>query len=258
MGDNYKIYDLCLTLNLEITYIWKSPWSVVKALYLLTRYLTFIDVGLTVIVGILPSPSKSACFKLTGGIPWIYAAGVITGQLILSLRAWAFCGKKKHITVMLSVAWVVVSSVQFGLAGYQAFTNEFGIQSILSELNQRGCLYTAGNDRVVFANLALLLVYDAVITLFMVVPAYRSFRDSGNLSRIMYTMFMDGVAYYIYIFIVTLANMVLIPTLSPDYFTIILLLIRVIHSTLTCRVLLHAREEASKDEIVFVQTVSGI
>ncbi|KAF8976886.1 hypothetical protein BDQ17DRAFT_1417632 [Cyathus striatus] len=92
-----QIYDVCLTLDLEITFIWKSPGSFTKALYLLTRYLPFVDVGMI-------------------------AIGVAGGQVILSLRTWAFWRKQRYILVILSFVWVIVCAIQLGLAGYQALT----------------------------------------------------------------------------------------------------------------------------------------
>jgi hypothetical protein len=38
-----QIYDYILTLHIEIKFIWFSPWTYTKVLYLLIRYLTFID-----------------------------------------------------------------------------------------------------------------------------------------------------------------------------------------------------------------------
>ncbi|KAF8995038.1 hypothetical protein BDQ17DRAFT_1038604 [Cyathus striatus] len=75
---------------------------------------------------------------------------------------------------------------------------------------------------LISVNLAILLAYDAAITLLTVVPAYRSIRN-GVESRIVYIVFKDGVIYYICLFVLTLANMVVVSTLSPDYFNIILI-----------------------------------
>ncbi|KXN91750.1 hypothetical protein AN958_04752 [Leucoagaricus sp. SymC.cos] len=44
-----KILDWLLSLNLEVSLIWESRWNVLKVLYLLARYLPFVDVGLSII-----------------------------------------------------------------------------------------------------------------------------------------------------------------------------------------------------------------
>ncbi|KAF8995039.1 hypothetical protein BDQ17DRAFT_1038611 [Cyathus striatus] len=43
------IYDVFLTLDLEIDYFWRSPWTIISSLYVLVRYPTFIDVGISAI-----------------------------------------------------------------------------------------------------------------------------------------------------------------------------------------------------------------
>jgi len=37
------IWDYILTFSMEVDLVWKSEWNVMKGLYLLQRYLPFID-----------------------------------------------------------------------------------------------------------------------------------------------------------------------------------------------------------------------
>ncbi|OJA17249.1 hypothetical protein AZE42_12567, partial [Rhizopogon vesiculosus] len=37
-GHTFLVYDYFLTLDDEISYIWNSPWTVVKVLFLVNRY----------------------------------------------------------------------------------------------------------------------------------------------------------------------------------------------------------------------------
>lgn len=37
------VWDYILTFGLEVQYIWKSRWTVVKVVYLIQRYLPFVD-----------------------------------------------------------------------------------------------------------------------------------------------------------------------------------------------------------------------
>ena len=43
-----QVYDYVLTLDREATFIWPSPMSVTKVLFLLTRYAPFIDIGMII------------------------------------------------------------------------------------------------------------------------------------------------------------------------------------------------------------------
>ena len=46
-----KIHEYCVSFASEISFIWKSPWSIPKVLFLLTRYLTFINLVITFLCG---------------------------------------------------------------------------------------------------------------------------------------------------------------------------------------------------------------
>jgi Family of unknown function (DUF6533) len=42
----YQVYDHSLTMGLEMSLVWPSPWSLGKVLYFLTAYLPFADSGM--------------------------------------------------------------------------------------------------------------------------------------------------------------------------------------------------------------------
>lgn len=42
-----QVYDYMLTFEDERTFIWPSKWSIPKTLFLMTRYLPFIDLSIT-------------------------------------------------------------------------------------------------------------------------------------------------------------------------------------------------------------------
>ncbi|KAJ3558982.1 hypothetical protein NP233_g11377 [Leucocoprinus birnbaumii] len=51
-----------LTLDLELLFIWNSRWSIMKILYLVTRYLPFTDVSMVLWHQFGPPMSVSHCF----------------------------------------------------------------------------------------------------------------------------------------------------------------------------------------------------
>ncbi|KAF8998284.1 hypothetical protein BDQ17DRAFT_819998 [Cyathus striatus] len=73
------VYDICLTLNTEIEFIWKAPWSSMKIIYLITRYLIFVDSILELAVVVLPRPSERTCLQTSQTIQLIYTIGVLSG-----------------------------------------------------------------------------------------------------------------------------------------------------------------------------------
>ncbi|KAF9439847.1 hypothetical protein P691DRAFT_689476 [Macrolepiota fuliginosa MF-IS2] len=43
-----QILDWLLTLRMEVSLIWKAPWTLMKGLYLVNRYMPFVDVTIAV------------------------------------------------------------------------------------------------------------------------------------------------------------------------------------------------------------------
>jgi hypothetical protein len=44
LSTTVQLYDFILTFPQEVSLIWPAPWSLMKVLFLLTRYLPFADV----------------------------------------------------------------------------------------------------------------------------------------------------------------------------------------------------------------------
>ncbi|KIJ51881.1 hypothetical protein M422DRAFT_244259 [Sphaerobolus stellatus SS14] len=51
------LFDISLTINEEITYIWKARWSTAKVLYLICRYIGLVNVFFLAIVNSSSDPS---------------------------------------------------------------------------------------------------------------------------------------------------------------------------------------------------------
>ncbi|KAF8989708.1 hypothetical protein BDQ17DRAFT_421948 [Cyathus striatus] len=93
--------------------------------------------------------------------------------------------------------------------------------------------------------------------LLMLPPAYNAYKR-GCKSTMANTAIRDGIIYYIYLFVVCLVNVVGLSKLSPDYFSMLAILGRVIHSTLTCRVVLNIREQGWETHRLHGTTITGI
>jgi len=95
------------------------------------------------------------------------------------------------------------------------------------------------------------MAYDACLLILMAIRGVAAFRSGGD-SYLMRVVYSDGIIYYIYVFALSLLNVLVIVKLPNEYETLLLMLERVVHSTLACRVVLHIRRQASTDE-----TISG-
>ncbi|KAF8995930.1 hypothetical protein BDQ17DRAFT_966596 [Cyathus striatus] len=246
-------FETFLTLDIEVEFIWSAPWNVVKVLYLVTRYLAFIDSSLNVLIQLMPDASEPTCKILYQVGTWIIMTGMCLAELILTIRTWAVLGKKRWQAVFFFLLFVGIWGSAYTIvalfSGPYAFTLQDALQPFL-----KGCFATVGSVHYLQITWALLLVYDGVLMLLMLVPAY----ETRGQSKLVRAVFRDGIIYYIYLFTMTLGNLIVTRKLSNDYFTIIMILERVIHAVLACRVILHMREQAWKGDHVHISTISGI
>lgn len=61
------VYDYFLTLGMEVEFVWSSRWGFMKVLYLLQRYLPFLDsVGLCLMRECLTNPLQFSAIQLIG------------------------------------------------------------------------------------------------------------------------------------------------------------------------------------------------
>ncbi|KAI9464664.1 hypothetical protein HD554DRAFT_1243373 [Boletus coccyginus] len=108
-GYTFLIYDYFLTLSLEVAYIWDDPWTVVKILFLISRYGNLI--GQTFIVleetGHLSHGSQKFCTGFQLFVPFFV---ILTGELIrllVVLRVCAILDCRRRVTVMLNLLYVI-------------------------------------------------------------------------------------------------------------------------------------------------------
>ncbi|KAF8123687.1 hypothetical protein EV363DRAFT_1587224 [Boletus edulis] len=96
------IYDYCLTISNEVTYIWKRPWTRVSTLFLLIRYAgCFVALGQafdgsTFIPG--PVTVRYTVFILIG---WAHTIFYMAADMVMILRVYAIYNRSKIILGVL-------------------------------------------------------------------------------------------------------------------------------------------------------------
>ncbi|KAF5327447.1 hypothetical protein D9619_004999 [Psilocybe cf. subviscida] len=196
-----QAYDWLLTLDGEIKSIWLSRWNFTKFLYVLTRYSSFIECAVVAIQLIIPGDNYYGCalvFKLN---VWLYVFGLGTGEAIMTLRTWAVWEKNKILTYFLFGFLFIIWSGGFVIAGIFNSTVRF-------EPNPRtpyiGC-YATHTSPIIFISWVSLLAFDTFMFVLMAIPAIQTWR-TGRGSRLINLVLRDGVMYYLYLFIVSLIN----------------------------------------------------
>ncbi|PFH47494.1 hypothetical protein AMATHDRAFT_67626 [Amanita thiersii Skay4041] len=229
-------FDYLLTLSLEIKYVWPSRWSIVKVLHVIMRYVPFFSVTFLLLVE-TPSRSAEACTILMK----MYTFGVVTAifaaEAVLTLRIWAIYSRSRTLGLLLLVIYSGVVLSIFINVGIMLSYTKFAIIPLPSGPT---CLVVRANRKLVFIWFVL-AVYDAFQCILLGYQAYEAFRHGGKF-KLFDVIYKDGIIYYIFMMGMSMLGMIFIMSLPPEYLRLSAGPTHVIHTSLTARVVLHARE----------------
>ncbi|KAH8102196.1 hypothetical protein BXZ70DRAFT_59746 [Cristinia sonorae] len=250
------VYDYLLTLGQEITFIWPFEWSTVDALYVLTRYLAFADTIVAMFYHLKPNLTAAECKSLTLSSSWILVVGIIVAEAILTLRTWAIWNRGKYIGVFLIAIFtscMIVACLIEGLfLGSLTFAPSFN-DAI------PGCILTDANPAV-GVEYVIVIVLETVVVLLTLLKVFQQRRADRQLGRpehhgLAHVLYRDGLHYYMYPLAISIVNFVAVLKL-PSYSADLLSgLQRVIHSTLTARVILNLREALSRRQTFSISEI---
>ncbi|EJC98748.1 uncharacterized protein FOMMEDRAFT_170954 [Fomitiporia mediterranea MF3/22] len=252
------VYDYLLTFEDELVLIWDSTWSLAKGLFLATRYLPFIDLSITTTRHFKARMSPEECLRnyRAGGL--LIDVGICAAELILVLRTWAIWGQTKKITITLLI-WIFVNLTS-DLVIVVLYFSSVTFTPLPEGLS--GCLISTGNSLLV-GTWILLMIFEAGILALMVlkgVQMYRGSVDKQHRKTELYkAVFRNGAIFYVYIFTLSVANVIVISRLPRDLSTLLASVERVMHAILTERLLLtlrrigHEQEEKNDDSLNSIQ-----
>ncbi|KAI0078056.1 hypothetical protein K474DRAFT_1594777, partial [Panus rudis PR-1116 ss-1] len=149
------VYDYLLTVNSEVELIWPSRWNPIKILFLLTRYLPFVDVTLVLFYQLKPNISIRTCELTYQPAGWLIVIGIAVAEIILVVRTWAIWGRSKRIALILGIAAVL--GLTPTLVIESIFLNSLECTSCLPILSW--CLLTAGNP-VIAVSFVIVILFE--------------------------------------------------------------------------------------------------
>ncbi|KAL5480477.1 hypothetical protein ACEPAI_1747 [Sanghuangporus weigelae] len=239
------IYDYLLTFNAERTLIWPSSWSTTKTLFLLTRYAPFIDITIILWQLLKPHMSPKDCdfvYKSTG---WLLLTGILIAEIILMLRTWAVYEQRRAIAIGL-VIWTILTWVP-NMVSLGIFLDSLRYGPLPITVPGSGCHVVSGSP-IVFVSWALLMIFEAAILILMIIKSVKNYRNHRN-SFVFKAVFRDGSIFYLYLFVLSMANVIVILTSSADLINLLSVIERVIHSVLTARIILNLRKLGTRRQL---------
>ncbi|KIM76667.1 hypothetical protein PILCRDRAFT_826071 [Piloderma croceum F 1598] len=229
-------YDYMLTLSLEISVIWTAPWNVPKVLFLLTRYNPIIDSTAAMYYFFHPGISETTCRIMYGIITWMFVVGTGCAEIILMIRTWAVWERDRRLAIALPIFFVLIwCAICISATRYLSSLEFVPIPQPFPP----SC-FISKRSSIRFVEWVLVMGFEACILLLMSVKAYQTVRN-GPISGLVRLVHVDGILYYIVLFGLAVANMVVLLTLPEEYGNLLAFLQPIMHSVLTGRMLLQLR-----------------
>ncbi|KAF7770656.1 hypothetical protein Agabi119p4_6630 [Agaricus bisporus var. burnettii] len=202
-------FDWLLTFDSEVRLIWNANGVKIKVLYMITRYLPLVCPFLNLYYR-FGDATTSECDALYKAGGTMFAVSAIGAALIVTLRTWAIWATAKPVIYALFGIVTVTVVLCFVLL----FISWRDINHLTVALNLPfGCIPRYGS--VVPAAFLVEAAYDLVILLLLVTRAASLYRWGRN-SPLFQTVLYDGILLYVYITVVSVANVVLLFS-NSDY-----------------------------------------
>ncbi|KAH6906050.1 hypothetical protein BKA70DRAFT_1152199 [Coprinopsis sp. MPI-PUGE-AT-0042] len=242
------LWEHCITFDQELIAIWTARWTVGKCLYILMKYSAFVQVGIVLWTQVVPSEWERACKISFITVAWLLVFGLGVGELLLSIRTWAVWKTPRLMGILLGAFWVVAWGAICAILVIFLRTVEFKADP---NAPFPGCFLHEANP-IFFLDFIILLLYDTVMLVLILIPAYKSYKAGGT-SQFVRSVYRDGIVYYVYLFALSLLNIILVLKLSLDLAILLTQMERVLHSVLTGRVILniHAESRARQNPSLF-------
>jgi len=239
------IWDYILTFRMEVDLVWRSKWNLMKGLYLLQRYLPFIDtIWLVLYRQMDKSLTKTGCRNVTLASAVIMLIGLSVSEMILTLRTWAVWNRDRRLTIILPILYFLCWGSSFIVRTIYLTHIKFN-DPVYPEI--KGCFQKVVTRGMAFLWMQL-IAWNALLLVLMVIPAVRAYRCGGS-TALTRGVYRDGVIYYLYLFVLSSINVIIIETLPDQYQHLLASVTRVLHSILTSRALLHIRFQAGGDPV---------
>ncbi|KAF8839350.1 hypothetical protein BDN67DRAFT_1070130 [Paxillus ammoniavirescens] len=213
-----------------------SGWSVGKALFAPTRYIPFILIPLTLFTTFSTNVNLDTCDGLLYFLVLLEVVAITLSEVIFGLRAYAMWNRNKAVLVIYCcVATAYIAAFAFILQAFlPSVTYGEAPVAIIP-----GC-YKTGGSTVVFASFVVIMLAEAVTVGLTLYRAYRYFRHTPN--ALVQNMTRDGIFYCMSMFIMSVANVLLIFLVPLQYGDMIAVYQTVLHTMLATRMQLHLRK----------------
>jgi len=233
------IYEYILTFGEEISLVWNAPWTIPTVLFLLSRYWPSVTLTILLYHDFQPGLSDENCLASQRFVIWSITATTFVAETILTIRTKAVWGGGRNVTIFLSSLFFVTGIPSIVIVGIWQDTLQ--LTSVPVEVVPSRC-WPITKSSLYFANYILVAICEGVLFTMIAIKGYKALKDGPINSRLFYAVYTNGVMYYVYMFILSVINIVINMHAPHAYGNLFSMFQQVVHSVLACRMLLQLRK----------------
>jgi len=194
------VYDHLLTLDNEFKLIWKSSWSIAKALFIINRYYSLISVVVNNYALFGTTLTNSGCMRFYHWQGWTGLIACIIAETILQMRLYALYFLNKRILCFMIGTFIL--TVASSAAVLSIVLNR--LQARANLLHGLPCV-PLEVPKYFYAFWIPILIFETVLCVLALIRGFQSYQDSGSPfhagKRIIGVLIRDSVGYYAVMFV---------------------------------------------------------
>ncbi|KAF8452762.1 hypothetical protein L210DRAFT_3626779 [Boletus edulis BED1] len=206
------IYDYCLTISDEITYVWNRSWTKVSTLFLLIRYVGCLS-ALTAAFGgstFIPGPVK---VRTTIDViaRWSYVIFWVGADMAMILRVYAMYDRSRALLGVLLVMYIIQVVVFLTTASIY-IEPKYSKVSVVQLLDITICSITLSTRIFNIVNATIQCSLSTVLCILVVVKLakdtlqmYQATR-AWQINRYISLLTRDGLVYFVATLFISLVN----------------------------------------------------
>ncbi|KAH7911231.1 hypothetical protein BJ138DRAFT_948223 [Hygrophoropsis aurantiaca] len=197
-------YDYCINFDMEVRLTWNRPWRFVRVLFVLARYLPFLEVPIDLYYSLAPK-STATCLPLYQVAAWLNIIGTLAAECFLLIRTWLLWGRNRNVLIGL-IALAVACIAGTGVVGDIALKS---MRYNPPPLSTSGCYQTYTQAvHVSVWNYALLALFELVVLLLTIYQTLHHIRQTRS-----FVIVRNGIFYVLCILAMAVINIIVFTSL---------------------------------------------
>ncbi|KAF9051410.1 hypothetical protein BJ165DRAFT_883243 [Panaeolus papilionaceus] len=207
------LWDLLLTIHLDIEHVWSTKLNTIKVFYIIQRYLPILSAGWALLYEELSSnidlPTCHAVSEFGG---FAIMSGYLAGEFILTIRTWSAWNRHRLLGIVLGAAFIVIAMVNYiTMYFYQkSFTFENRPLPALT-----GCIIgvTWRGSRLIWGTF---LGWNILLLILILAPTIHNARVQRR-TLLSSAVYLQGTIYYFLTFVLSFLSLLIDTALPESY-----------------------------------------